>query len=80
MNRTGLLASSSEFGGSMVEGTIIGHMITSEDQLLSQFIDQSEYLSSLIDDLRIYEVASALLGLDYNYESSDGNYYVGDTG
>ena len=43
------------------------------------FIDQSEYLSALIDDPRIDGVASALLGDDYNYETSDGNFYVGDT-
>ena len=43
------------------------------------FIDQSEYLSALIDDPRIDGVASALLGDDYNYETSDGNFYVGNT-
>ena len=43
------------------------------------FIDQSEYLSGLIDDPRIDDVARAVLGDDYNYETSDGNYYVGDT-
>ncbi len=43
------------------------------------FIDQSEYLSALIDDPRIDGVAAALLGDDYNYESSDGNFYVGNT-
>ena len=43
------------------------------------FIDQSESLSALLDDPRIDDVASLLLGEDYNYELSDGNYYVGDT-
>src|SRR4029079_10816799 len=47
--------------------------------MLIPFIDQSDYLSGLLDDPRIDEVASAVLGNDYNYESSDGNYYVGDT-
>lgn len=47
--------------------------------MLVPFIDQHEYLSSLLDDSRIDQVASAVLGDDYNYESSDGNYYVGDT-
>ena len=46
---------------------------------LLPFIDQSEYLSALLDDPRIDDVASLLLGDDYNYEDSDGNYYVGDT-
>jgi Phytanoyl-CoA dioxygenase (PhyH) len=43
------------------------------------FIDQSEYLSSLLDDPRIHGIASRLLGDDFNYMGSDGNYYVGDT-
>jgi hypothetical protein len=44
------------------------------------FIDQSEYLSSLLDDPRILGIATTLLGDDFNYMGSDGNYYVGDTG
>ena len=46
---------------------------------LVPFIDQSEYLSALLDDPRVDNVASTLLGDDYNYEASDGNFYVGDT-
>ena len=46
---------------------------------LIQFIDRDEYLSSLIDDPRLDEMVSSLLGDDYNYTGSDGNYYVGDT-
>jgi hypothetical protein len=44
------------------------------------FIDQNEYLSGLLDDPRIDGIFSSLLGDDYNYLGSDGNYYVGDTG
>ena len=44
------------------------------------FIDQSEVLSSLLDDPRILGIATALLGDDFNYMGSDGNFYVGDTG
>lgn len=44
------------------------------------FIDQSESLCSLLDDPRILGVAKGLLGDDFNYMGSDGNYYVGDTG
>jgi hypothetical protein len=44
------------------------------------FIDQSEGLSSLLDDPRILGIAVPLLGDDFNYIGSDGNYYVGDTG
>ena len=43
------------------------------------FIDQSERLCQLLDDDRIVGIASSLLGDDFNYCSSDGNYYVGDT-
>ena len=46
---------------------------------LIQFIDQDEYLSALIDDPRIDEVCASVLGDDYNYTGSDGNFYVGDT-
>ncbi len=44
------------------------------------FIDQNEYLSSLLDDPRVDGIFSSLLGDDYQYLGSDGNYYVGDTG
>ena len=43
------------------------------------FIDQNEYLCSLIDDQRIDTIPTTILGNDYNYVASDGNYYVGDT-
>ncbi|MCS6847615.1 MAG: phytanoyl-CoA dioxygenase family protein [Anaerolineae bacterium] len=42
-------------------------------------IDQSEYLSALLDDPRIDAIGTTLCGDDYCYASSDGNYYVGDT-
>ncbi len=44
------------------------------------FIDQSAVLSGLLDDPRIDAIPTSLLGVDYNYMGSDGNYYVGDTG
>ena len=43
------------------------------------FIDQNEYLSSLLDNPCILSIGTALLGNDFNYTGSDGNYYVGDT-
>ena len=43
------------------------------------FIDQSEYLSTLLDDPRIHGLAASLLGDDFNFMPSDGNYYAGDT-
>jgi hypothetical protein len=44
------------------------------------FAGQSAELSSLLDDARIDGILSSLLGDDYVYLGSDGNYYVGDTG
>ena len=46
---------------------------------LIPFIDRTEYLSGLLDDPRIEGIAASLLGEDFNYSGSDGNYYVGDT-
>ena len=44
------------------------------------FMDQSERLSELLDDPRIHDILASLLGDDFNYAGSDGNYYAGDTG
>jgi hypothetical protein len=44
------------------------------------FMDQSEYLSGLLDDPRIDGIFQSLLGEDYVYLGSDGNFYVGNTG
>lgn len=44
------------------------------------FIDQTEYLASLLDDRRLDGIFTSLLGADYNYLGSDGNFYVGSTG
>ena len=49
------------------------------DSCLLQFIDRDEYLCGLLDDHRVDGFATAVLGSDYNYTSSDGNFYVGDT-
>lgn len=46
---------------------------------LAQFIDQNKNLSALLDDPQILGIAKSLLGDDFNYMGSDGNYYVGDT-
>ena len=43
------------------------------------FIDQHEYLCTLLDDPRILAIGESLLGEDFNYMGSDGNYYAGDT-
>jgi ectoine hydroxylase-related dioxygenase (phytanoyl-CoA dioxygenase family) len=44
-----------------------------------QFVDQSAYLSTLLDDPRIHSIAASILGDDFNYMGSDGNFYIGDT-
>ena len=43
------------------------------------FPDKDEYLSSLLDDPHIHDIAASILGDDFNYTSGDGNLYVGDT-
>ena len=43
------------------------------------FIDQHERLCALLDDPRIEGMLCSLLGDDFNYVGSDGNYYAGDT-
>lgn len=42
------------------------------------FIDQR--MAVLLDDPRILGIGKALLGDDFNYMGSDGNYYTGNTG
>ena len=47
---------------------------------IHSFIDQDEYLCSLLDDDRIDGVvADVLQDENYNYTVSDGNYFVGDS-
>ncbi len=43
------------------------------------FLDQHERLCALLDDPRIEGTLCSLLGDDFNYTGSDGNYYAGDT-
>ena len=50
-----------------------------EKSTIIPFADRSEYLSSLLDGPRIDGVVTSILGVDYGYGTSDGNYYVGDT-
>jgi hypothetical protein len=44
------------------------------------FPDKHEVLAGLLDDPGIHGLAVSLLGEDFNYMASDGNYYSGDTG
>lgn len=43
------------------------------------FIDQHPFLSALLDDPRVNGIFSSLLGEDFVYMGSDGNFYVSDT-
>ena len=44
-------------------------------RVLPQFIDRSAKLSALIDDARIHNVFSALLGENFDYRGSDANHF-----
>jgi phytanoyl-CoA dioxygenase PhyH len=46
---------------------------------LVPFIDRSPRLAALLDDPRVCSIPERLLGSGYNYCSSDGNLYAGDT-
>ena len=65
----------SRLGGSHAGGS---HDITARSCIVP-FVDQSEYLSTLLDDPRLDGIISSLCGNDYNYLGSDGNFYVGTT-
>jgi hypothetical protein len=43
------------------------------------FVDQTDFLAALLDDPRLDGIFTSLLGEDYCYIGSDGNFYVGDT-
>ena len=46
---------------------------------IPQFIDSHNDLASLIDDERIIGIGESLLGKNFNYMGSDGNYYNSNT-
>ncbi|GDY12792.1 hypothetical protein LBMAG53_16700 [Planctomycetota bacterium] len=47
---------------------------------LPQFLELDPQMCMLLDDARIRGLLVSLLGEDFQYMGSDGNYYVGDTG
>jgi hypothetical protein len=47
---------------------------------LVPFIDQRQKMCTLLDDPRLEGIGNSLLGDDFNYMGSDGNYYTGETG
>lgn len=44
-----------------------------------QFVDKHPRLSTLLDDPRILGIAASILGDNFNYMGSDGNFYSGNT-
>ena len=48
--------------------------------MILPFVDEREQFCKLLDHPKIRAIGTALLGADFNYLGSDGNYYVGDTG
>ena len=47
---------------------------------LGPFIDQHPTLCALLDDPRVDGIFATLLGHDYTYWGSDGNFFAGNTG
>jgi len=43
------------------------------------FIDYSDELSTLLDHPQLHALVTEILGEDFSYLGSDGNFYVGDT-
>ena len=47
---------------------------------LVPFLDQRTKMCTLLDDPRLEGIGKSILGDDFNYMGSDGNYYTGETG
>ena len=47
--------------------------------ILLQLIERDSTLANLLDDARIDDIFTALLGKDYLYRASEGNIFTGDT-
>jgi ectoine hydroxylase-related dioxygenase (phytanoyl-CoA dioxygenase family) len=57
-----------------------GHPFTGQRRhMVLGFVEKRPRLTSLVEDDRVYEVIEELLGPDFVWITSDGNYYVGDT-
>ncbi|MCQ6560722.1 phytanoyl-CoA dioxygenase family protein [Paenibacillus mendelii] len=52
----------------------------SQRTCIARFIDQREKMNTLLDDPRIKAIGQSLVGDNFNYMGSDGNYYSGETG
>ena len=54
-------------------------LINVERNCIPQFIDSHKFLANLIDDERIINIGESILGENFNYMGSDGNYYNSNT-
>jgi len=52
----------------------------SKRTMMVPFVDQRAGLCALLDHPAVLAAVGNLIGPDFNYVSSDGNYYTGDTG
>lgn len=68
-----------EFKLTFDTNTVISKHDGTKRSCIVPFIDQREYMCSLLDDPRVNEIAVSLLGENFNYMGSDGNYYTGST-
>ena len=55
------------------------NLINVERLCIPQFIDSHNDLANLIDDQRIISIGESILGNNFNYMGSDGNYYNSNT-
>lgn len=69
-----------EFAQTFVGNSLVNPHDGTKRSCIVPFIDQREKMNTLLDDPRIEGIAASLLGDDFNYMGSDGNYYTGETG
>ena len=66
-------------GQSTVAVTTSAPTTNRKNSALLPFIDRHPFLCGLLDDERVEGIGAGLRGVDSNYRSNDGNYFVGDT-
>ena len=62
----------------MAAAMMASHTTAMLGRSLCSFLTRRVF-STLLDDPRIHDIAASILGDDFNYMGSDGNFYVGDT-
>lgn len=64
----------------VLEAALYGQPFTHQKRhMVLGCVERGPYLVDLLEDDRIYQVIEDLLGPDFVWITSDGNYYVGDT-